>query len=254
MRYFIHLSYKGTAYNGWQSQPEGQGKGVQQVVERGLSTILRTTVEIVGAGRTDTGVHARNMYAHIDLEKEIVKEDNIIGRLNSILPKDIAILDIFPVKDTAHARFDATLREYVYHIHTFKDPFIESSSYLFFHSLNIEAMNRACDIMMRYTDFQCFSKVKTDVKTFICHISHARWEDTGDGHLKFTIRADRFLRNMVRAIVGTMIDIGRGKILPEDIASIIESHSRCKSGMSAPAHGLTLNKVEYDWDNILIKK
>ena len=254
MRYFIHISYFGAAYNGWQSQPEGQGIGVQQVIEKALSTILREKVEIVGAGRTDTGVHARNMYAHMDIEKEIADIKNVIGRLNSILPKDIAIHDIFPVNDTAHARFDAIEREYIYNIHTHKDPFEVGTSYHFFHSLDIDAMNRACDIMMKYIDFQCFSKVKTDVKTFICYITYARWEDMGDGRLRFTIRADRFLRNMVRAIVGTMIDVGRGKIKPEDLNDIIESRSRCESGMSAPAHGLTLNKVKYHWDNILIDK
>ena len=254
MRYFIHISYFGAAYNGWQSQPEGQGIGVQQVIEKALSTILREKVEIVGAGRTDTGVHARNMYAHMDIEKEIEDKKNIIGRLNSILPKDIAIHDIFPVNDTAHARFDAIEREYIYNIHTHKDPFEVGTSYHFFHSLDIDAMNRACDIMMKHIDFQCFSKVKTDVKTFICYITYARWEDMGDGRLRFTIRADRFLRNMVRAIVGTMIDVGRGKIKPEDLNDIIESRSRCESGMSAPAHGLTLNRVEYPWANILIDK
>lgn len=254
MRYFIHISYFGAAYNGWQSQPEGQGIGVQQVIEKALSTILREKVEIVGAGRTDTGVHARNMYAHMDIEKEIEDKKNIIGRLNSILPKDIAIHDIFPVNDTAHARFDAIEREYIYHIHTHKDPFEAGRSYHFFHSLDIDAMNRACDIMMKHIDFQCFSKVKTDVKTFICYITYARWEDMGGGRLRFTIRADRFLRNMVRAIVGTMIDVGRGKIKPEDLNDIIESRSRCESGMSAPAHGLTLNRVEYPWANILIDK
>ena len=254
MRYFIHISYFGAAYNGWQSQPEGQGIGVQQVIEKALSTILREKVEIVGAGRTDTGVHARNMYAHMDIEKEIEDKKNIIGRLNSILPKDIAIHDIFPVNDTAHARFDAIEREYIYHIHTHKDPFEAGRSYHFFHSLDIDAMNRACDIMMKHIDFQCFSKVKTDVKTFICYITYARWEDMGGGRLRFTIRADRFLRNMVRAIVGTMIDVGRDKIKPEALNDIIESRSRCESGMSAPAHGLTLNRVEYPWANILIDK
>lgn len=253
MRYFIELSYLGTSYSGWQTQPEGQGLGVQQVLSDALSTILRTSVSIVGAGRTDAGVHAHQMYAHMDLEKPIDQIDAFIGRLNSFLPQDIAVRRIFRVKDTAHARFDATERSYLYRINTRKDPFHLKTSYYFFHPLNVDAMNAACDILMQHTDFQCFSKVNTDVKTFICHIKHARWDyDKENGTLLFSITADRFLRNMVRAIVGTMLDIGRERMMPCALYDIIESRNRCSSGMSAPADGLSLVRVDYPWEDIML--
>ncbi|MDD4819415.1 MAG: tRNA pseudouridine(38-40) synthase TruA [Flavobacteriales bacterium] len=252
MRYFIELAYLGTQYSGWQAQPEGQGVGIQTVISSALSTILRTQVTIVGAGRTDAGVHAHQMYAHMDLEKDIPDSEMFIGRLNSFLPQDIAIRRIFKVKDTAHARFDATSRTYIYTINTRKDPFHIPTSHYFFHPLDIEAMNSACDILTQYTDFQCFSKVNTDVKTYICHLSYAHWDyDEKSGTLLFTISADRFLRNMVRAIVGTMLDIGRARMMPCALHDIIESRNRCSSGMSAPACGLSLVKVNYPWDDIL---
>lgn len=251
MRYFAELSYLGTRYSGWQSQPEGQGLGIQQVVSEALGTIMRCNMTVTGAGRTDAGVHAEKIFAHFDTGMPIEDPGNLCRRLNSLLPADIAVKRIFPVRDDAHARFSAVMREYKYRINTSKDPFRTDTSYYFYHKLDAAPMNRACAILMEYEDFQCFSKVHTDVKTFICHIEYARWDENPDGSLVFTIAADRFLRNMVRAIVGTMLDIGMGKMPPEKIRDIIESKDRCRSGMSAEARGLTLTDVKYIWEDIL---
>ena len=251
MRYFVEFSYLGTAYSGWQSQPEGQGTGIQTVFEKALSTLLRAPVALTGAGRTDAGVHAARMFAHFDVEAPLPDAENLVRKLNSFLPADIAVRRIFPVKDRGHARFDAVRRTYKYFIHTQKDPFHLDTSLYLWQELDVERMNRACDILLEYEDFQCFSKVNTDVKTFICRLDAARWERLPQGRLVFTISADRFLRNMVRAIVGTMIDVGRWKIRPEDLRGIIGSRDRGASGMSVDARGLSLWQVEYPWEDIL---
>lgn len=244
MRYFIKLAYKGTNYHGWQYQPHADS--VQETISKALSLLLRKETEIVGAGRTDTGVHAKQMYAHFDFDTEI-DTAQLVHKLNSFLPKDIVIFDILKVDNEAHARFDATKRTYEYHIHTFKDAFETDGSWLYQTPLDLEKMNEACKILFRHTDFECFSKTNTDVRTFNCTIFEACWEQNGN-KIIFTISADRFLRNMVRAIVGTMINIGIGKINLTDFEKIIESKNRSKAGFSVPAHGLYLTKIEYDSD------
>ena len=247
LRYFIELAYKGTNYHGWQAQPDSTS--VQETINKAISTLLKTTIELTGAGRTDTGVHAKQMYAHFDVPEKFDTEIDIpqlIYKLNSFLPKDIVIFDIIKVADAAHARFDATKRTYEYHIHTMKDIFENDRSYQFHLNLDIEKMNRACEILFKHNDFECFSKVNTDVSTFNCVIFEANWKQ--DGYkIVFTITADRFLRNMVRAIVGTMINIGTGKITLADFEKIIESKDRAQAGFSVPAHGLYLTKIEYPY-------
>lgn len=243
MRYFIELAYKGTNYHGWQSQPDAIS--VQETLEKALSILLRNPIAIVGAGRTDAGVHAKQLFAHFDYEFEI-EPAKLVHKLNSYLPKDIAILNLHKVLNDAHARFDATKRTYEYHIHTFKNAFESDDSWYYSLPLDIEKMNQACKILFEYTDFECFSKVHTDVNTFNCKIYEAHWQQNND-KLVFTISADRFLRNMVRAIVGTMVNVGLGKISVDDVQNIIESKDRNKAGFSVPAHGLYLTKVEYDY-------
>jgi tRNA pseudouridine38-40 synthase len=241
LRYFIELSYNGKAYHGWQNQPNSIS--VQQVLEEALSVLLQTKIEIVGAGRTDTGVHASQMFAHFDVEFEI-DISTLAFKLNSFLPNDISIHDIFKVKDDAHARFDAISRTYHYKILTTKNVFNMDFAYQFQVPLDVKKMNDACNILLQYKDFQCFSKSNTDVKTYYCTIEKAEWiEEQND--LIFIISADRFLRNMVRAIVGTMINIGLGKIQVKDLISIIESKNRSEAGFSVPAHGLYLTQITY---------
>ncbi|MDN3492817.1 tRNA pseudouridine(38-40) synthase TruA [Winogradskyella bathintestinalis] len=241
MRFFIELSYNGKAYHGWQNQPNAIS--VQEVLEKALSTILRTNISIMGAGRTDTGVHASQMFAHFDFEGDF-KNLDLVYRLNSILPKDIAVTSVFEVKPEIHARFYATSRTYHYKITTSKNVFDYDFAYQVQMPLDIEAMNKACEILFQYKDFQCFSKSNTDVKTYNCEIMEANWLQQGD-ELLFTIKADRFLRNMVRAIVGTMVNIGLGKLKPEDLHYIITSKNRGKAGFSVPAHGLYLVGINY---------
>lgn len=243
MRYFIEFSYKGTNYHGWQYQPNAAS--VQETLTKALSVILKNEIELVGAGRTDSGVHAKQMFAHFDYVLEI-EATFLIHKLNSFLPKDIAILNIYKVSNEAHARFDATKRTYEYHLHTQKDAFEGEDSWYYQNELNLEKMNEACKILINHTDFECFSKVNTDVKTFNCTIFEAHWKKN-DHRLVFTISADRFLRNMVRAIVGTMINIGLEKVSLHDFFQIIESKDRNKAGFSAPAQGLYLMKVEYPY-------
>ena len=243
MRYFIELAYKGTHYHGWQNQPDAAS--VQETLEKALTVLLRTPIAIVGAGRTDAGVHAKQMFAHFDCEVNF-EIPVLVHKLNSYLPKDIAIFNIHKVHDDAHARFDATKRTYEYHIHTFKNAFESDDSWYYGLPLNVEKMNEACTILFEYTDFECFSKVNTDVNTFNCKIYKAHWQEN-NGKLVFTISADRFLRNMVRAILGTMITIGLEKITMDDFKKIIESKDRNKAGFSVPAHGLYLTKVEYEY-------
>jgi len=247
-RYFIELSYDGTNYHGWQIQPNATS--VQEILNKSLSVVLREPIETTGCGRTDTGVHAREFFAHFDAEKSIdrpwtiERSENIVKSVNAILPKDIAIKKVFPVAENAHARFDATLRSYEYHIHFNKDPFKTGYSWELRDRLDIELMNKAAAVIMEHTDFSCFSKSNTQVKTNICKITRAEWV-TGDSGIVFHISADRFLRNMVRAIVGTLIMVGKQEIKPEDVRAIIESKNRSKAGTSVPACGLYLAEVKY---------
>lgn len=243
MRYFIEFAYNGKNYCGWQYQPDSPS--VQETLNKALSTLLRTEIDATGAGRTDTGVHAKQMYAHFD-HKENLDSAYWIQKLNSFLPKDIVVYSIVPLHHDAHARFDAVSRTYEYHIHTFKDPFIQEGSWYHFHPLDMDKMNEAATILFEYTDFQCFSKTHTDVRTFNCDVREAYWVKEGT-NLIFTITADRFLRNMVRAIVGTLTLVGLGKLSVEDFRTIIEGKDRNKAGFSVPAHGLYLTKVIYPY-------
>lgn len=240
MRYFIKLAYNGKKYCGWQSQPHSLG--VQEVIENALSLLLRTPISIVGAGRTDSGVHAKESFAHFDFEGQF--PENLVQKLNSFLAKDIVILQIFRMKPQAHARFSAVKRTYEYHISLEKNPFLFEYSYYFHRKLNVEKMNEACAILKEYTDFQCFSKTKTDVFTYNCNIENAFWE-IKENQLIFHISADRFLRNMVRAIVGTLLEIGQERLSLQGFRQVIESKNRSKAGFSVPAHALYLTAVEY---------
>ena len=241
MRFFIELSYNGKAYHGWQNQPNAIS--VQQVLEYALSKLLQEDINIMGAGRTDAGVHASQMFAHFDIEKS-VDIPTLLFKLNSFLPNDIAVHDIFQVNATSHTRFDAISRTYQYKIATKKNPFLVDYAYHVFFPMDIEKMNIACQILLQYNNFQCFSKSNTDIKTYHCIIKEAIWE-LDDDKLVFTITADRFLRNMVRAIVGTMLNIGLGKIETDALHQIIQSQNRSEAGYSVPANGLFLTKIIY---------
>lgn len=241
MRYFLELSYNGKAYHGWQNQPNAIS--IQEVIEKALSTLLRETIAIVGAGRTDAGVHAKQMFAHFETESEFVDE-SFKFKLNSFLPKDISIHKIFYVTPKAHVRFDALNRTYLYRISLEKDAFNFDNAYYFKGDLDLDKMNEAAKLLFDYIDFECFSKTNTDVNTFNCKIMHAEWT-RHDNELHFVIKADRFLRNMVRAIVGTMINIGVGKINVDGLHNIIKSKNRSEAGFSVPAHALYLTKIEY---------
>jgi tRNA pseudouridine38-40 synthase len=243
LRYFIKLAYNGTQYHGWQYQPNAAS--VQETMNKAFSTILNSEISLMGAGRTDTGVHAKEMYAHFDFETPL-NIQSLIHKLNSFLPKDIVIYDILPVSNEAHTRFDATKRTYEYHINTFKDAFLQEQSWYFHQKLDLDLMNKAAKYLLKHTDFQCFSKVNTDVNTFDCTIFEAYWKQEND-RLVFTISANRFLRNMVRSIVGTLINIGLHKITLDDFETIIKNKNRDKAGFSVPAHGLYLTKIEYDY-------
>ena len=240
-RYFIYIAYNGKNYCGWQIQPNGVT--VQEVIEKNLSILRRENISITGAGRTDSGVHARLMVAHFD-SSEISDLSGLAEKLNRILPKDIAVYKIVPVKPDAHARFDAISRTYQYYITTEKNPFQHELSYKITYPLNFKLMNKACETLFEYTDFTSFSKLHTDVKTNNCKIIKAEWTQEKDVWI-FTIQADRFLRNMVRAIVGTLIEVGRGKITIEEFGKIIESKDRGKAGTSAPGNALFLTEIEY---------
>ena len=245
MRYFIQISYNGTNYHGWQQQPNASS--VQETLNKALSTVLNRTIDCMGAGRTDTGVHATQMYAHFDCD-ELQNTTSIIHKLNSFLPQDIVVHNLIQVHDDAHARFDATKRTYEYHIYSFKNAFLQNKSWYFHQKLNVDLMNQACKILFNHTDFQCFSKVHTDVNTFDCKIYEAFWKEE-NANLIFTISADRFLRNMVRAIVGTMVNVGLEKITLDEFQTIIESKDRKKAGFSVPAHGLYLTEIKYGYLN-----
>ncbi len=243
-RYFIYLAYDGTNYHGWQIQPNGIS--VQECLMKALSTFLRCEIEVVGAGRTDAGVHASLMVAHFDYDVPL-DTAFLTEKLNRLLPPDISVYKVCSVKPDAHARFDATSRTYKYYVTTAKYPFNRQYRWRIYSSLDYERMNEAARILLEYSDFTSFSKLHTDVKTNICHVTHAGWTkvEGEDTTWVFTICADRFLRNMVRAIVGTLIDVGRGKLSVEDFRRIIEQQDRCKAGTSAPGQALFLVNVEY---------
>ncbi len=244
MRYFIRVSYNGARFHGWQVQPHDSS--VQEEIEKALSMVLRVPTSIVGAGRTDAGVNAAKMYAHFDTEQEIDCE-RVVQSLNGILCQDIAIHAIVRVEDDAHARFDATSRTYKYFVHTSKSPFLYPLSWYCRWSLDYEQMNEAAGRLLEYRDFTSFSKLHTDVKTNNCQITQARWEREGEQWV-FTITADRFLRNMVRAIVGTLVEVGLHKITVEQFCEIIEKRDRCKAGTSMPGNALFLWDVTYPYD------
>lgn len=244
-RYFIQLAYNGTAYHGWQIQ-ENTANTIQQILNEKLSLILNEPITVTGCGRTDTGVHAKDFYAHFDSKDESIAENEFkwIHKLNSVLPNDIATYKIYKVKNDANARFDACNRTYEYIINTKKNPFLINSSYLIKSEPDIEKMNIACKILFDYTDFSCFSKSNTQTHTNNCKIMEACWKKE-NGLIIFTITADRFLRNMVRAIVGTLLEIGENKITIDEFKKIIESKNRSNAGFSVPACGLYLTKIKY---------
>lgn len=252
MRYFIRFAYDGTAFHGSQRQPNGIT--VQQTMEQALAMIFREEVPLTFAGRTDAGVHAREMYAHFDIlddDNSKLLIQNSKFRLNGILPDSIAIFDIYPVTDDAHARFSATRRTYEYHIVDHKDPFLCQQATRVRPGLDFAAMNEAAQLLIGKQDFASFCRTNTDVKTTICDLTRAEWKELGNGHAVFTIAADRFLRNMVRAVVGTLFEVGRGKITKEQFAQVITQHNRCAAGDSAPAEGLFLTHIEYPQDIFL---
>lgn len=253
MRYFIRFAYDGTNFHGSQSQPNGVT--VQETMEQALALIFRESVPLTFAGRTDAGVHAREMYAHFDLPLGIDTSiiHNLAFRLNGILPDTIAIYDILPVTDEAHARFSATRRTYEYHVIDHKDPFLLPYATRLRTPLNYAAMNEAALYLIGRQDFASFCRTHTDVKTTICNLTQAQWREVGDGHAIFTIAADRFLRNMVRAVVGTLFLVGQGKMNKEQFAQVINQHQRSAAGDSAPAQGLYLTRIDYPKELFLQK-
>lgn len=279
MRYFITFSYDGTNYHGWQIQPNGIS--VQEVLQKALSTLLRQDIEVVGAGRTDAGVHAKMMVAHFDLNSptpdpspigkgvdslagneqdvkgQIVTkvvpspleraggEASLVYKLNKILPRDIAVQKVETVADDMHARFSATSRTYHYFIHTRKEPFLRHYSWQVYGELDFARMNEAARVLMEYTDFTSFSKVNTDTKTNLCTVTEAHWDELEPGVWRFTVTANRFLRNMVRAIVGTLVEVGRGKLTIDGFRKVIEDKNRCSAGESVPGNALFLVDIRY---------
>ncbi|MEM9078041.1 MAG: tRNA pseudouridine(38-40) synthase TruA [Bacteroidota bacterium] len=241
MRYFIKFSYFGKNYHGWQRQPNAIT--VQEVLEDGMSTLLRSPIEVVGAGRTDTGVHAKEMYAHFNTET-LADLHDFTRRMNAFLPEDISIAEIVHVNSDAHARFDAIERTYEYWVVQRKNPFYTDFAHCITQPMDIDGMNEAASILLEYSDFECFSKSNTDVKTFICDVRKAQWVFEKD-KLIFTISADRFLRNMVRAIVGTLLEVGMRKRRPNQIEDVLKSKSRSEAGVSVPAKGLYLTQILY---------
>lgn len=243
-RYFLEVAYKGTNYHGWQTQINAVS--VQGVIEKSLSILLKTPIIIMGSGRTDTGVHASQQFAHFDFEGELNQLD-FLKKINSLLPKDIAVYSLREMKPDAHARFSATIRSYVYKITTRKTPFEEELSWHYFRELDLQKMNEGAHLLTEQEDFQCFSRVKTDVNHFGCKIKEAYWEQIGQ-ELLFHITSNRFLRGMVRAIVGTLTDVGEGKLSIAQFKAILESKDRNRASSSAPARGLFLCEVKYPQD------
>ena len=250
MRYFLRFAYDGTAFHGSQRQPNGIT--VQETMEQALAMIFREEVPLTFAGRTDAGVHAREMYAHFDIGCQLPDAGHICFRLNGILPDSIAIFDIFPMTADAHARFSAVRRTYEYHIVDHKDPFLCQQATRVRPGLDFEAMNEAAQLLIGKQDFASFCRTNTDVKTTICDLTRAEWRELGNGHAVFTIAADRFLRNMVRAVVGTLFEVGRGKMTKEQFAEVITQHNRCAAGDSAPAEGLFLVQIDYPQELFLV--
>lgn len=242
-RYFIDLSFDGTNYHGWQIQPNGMS--VQERLQQALSTILRADIEVTGAGRTDAGVHARQMVAHFDVEQPL-DAHQLAYKLNRFLPRDISVATIWEVPDDIHARFSATARTYHYYIHTSKNPFLRHFSFEIHYDLDFQKMNEAAATLLEYDDFAAFCKSHTDVKTTLCKVSRAEWVQVSDHQWYFVITANRFLRNMVRAVTGTLIDVGRGRISVDDFRVIVESRRRTDAGESMPPHALFLESVSYD--------
>lgn len=240
MRYFLDIAYKGTQYHGWQTQLNAHS--VQQELEDALQKIFGRKIETLASGRTDTGVHAEQQIVHLDLEVELTSKH--LYKLNRILPHDISVKEFFPVTDEAHARFDASSRSYEYRITKTKNPFLINTAYFFDRSLDLEKMNEAADLLLNYQDFQSFSKVHTDVKTFLCDIYLARWKEK-NGMLLFEIEANRFLRGMVRAIVGSLLEVGLEKKSVKDFESIILAKDRRHAGAAAPPEGLFLTRIKY---------
>lgn len=243
MRYFITLSYDGTRYHGWQIQPNGIS--VQETLQKALSTLLRQAIEVVGAGRTDAGVHAKMMVAHFDINSQLLDCAQLVYKLNKILPPDIAVQKVEPVEDDLHARFSATSRTYHYFIHLRKSPFLKAYSWYVYGNLDFERMNEAARTLLEYRDFTSFSKVNTDTKTNDCTVTKAVWEELSPGEWRFTVTANRFLRNMVRAIVGTLVEVGRGKMTVEQFRKVIEQKNRCSAGESVPGNALFLVDIRY---------
>jgi tRNA pseudouridine38-40 synthase len=241
-RYFVQCSYNGTNYHGWQVQPNAVS--VQEVFEKALTTILREKISVVGAGRTDTGVHASFFVFHFNVETATFDTEKLVYKLNSFLPPAVAVQKIWLVDGEMHARFSALSRTYNYFISTEKNPFTTETAYFYHKPLDIEKMNEAANVLFDYEDFTSFSRLHTDVKTNNCKIYRAEWKRENN-QLVFTIKADRFLRNMVRAIVGTLLEVGRGKLSVKGVRKIIESKDRGAAGASAPAHGLFLTGIEY---------
>ena len=244
-RYFIEFSYCGSAYHGWQRQPNALS--VQEVLEEALSRLLKQEISVIGAGRTDTGVHARQMFAHFDMVIEEKQAQELVFQLNNFLPIDIVISSLKKVRPGAHARFDAVERSYEYYLSIEKDPFNHPFHYYLKKAPDVDLMNDAAKILLNYNDFQCFSKSNTDVKTFLCNIKIADWQFNGKEFV-FSITANRFLRNMVRAIVGTLLEIGLKKRKVEDLIHVIESKDRSQAGYSVPAKGLFLTEIIYPKD------
>lgn len=242
MRYFLYFSYCGTNYHGWQRQPNGIS--VQQVMEEAMSLLMSESISLTAAGRTDAGVHARLMVAHFDTAKPILDTQQLVSRLNNYLPKDIALSRIVQVNTDAHARFDAISRTYEYHCVFRKDPFCQGLATRIPANLDFALMNEAAQVLLQTADFASFCKLHTDVKTTICHVTHAEWTTTENGAV-FTITADRFLRNMVRAIVGTLFEVGRHRLTVSQFSQIISKQHRTAAGQSAPADGLFLTDIVY---------
>lgn len=245
MRYFMELAYRGARFHGWQVQPGAVS--VQSTIEDALAMLMRQEIKITGAGRTDAGVNASMMVAHLDLADDRLPTDRILRGLNSIVGKDIAIYGLTPVHQEAHARFDATSRTYHYYVHDRKSPFVYPLSWQAPDGLDYEKMNQAAESLLAVDDFTSFAKLHTDARTNICRVSRAEWVDAGGGRKVFVITADRFLRNMVRAVTGTLIDVGRGKISLGAFSDIIEARDRCAAGTSMPPHPLFLHEVCYPY-------
>lgn len=241
-RYFLEMAYDGTPYHGWQIQHNAHS--VQQEIENALGLLLKHPVQVIGAGRTDTGVHARQMFCHFDTDMPILPEE-IIYQLNAITPESLAFYQLFQVADHAHARFHAISRRYQYHITLQRNPLLINRAAYLYYKPDIDLMNKGAEMLLQYTDFSAFSKSRTQVKTNHCNIMHAYWEMSNERELVFDIKANRFLRNMVRAITGTLLWLGKGKISLSDFKSIIESKSRKNAGESVPACGLYLVEVNY---------